>query len=147
LRLAYYQLHNAPLKLLLTTYFGQLQENLQLACELPVNGLHIDALNNHSEVIKLIDWLPAHKILSLGVINGRNIWKTDLNKTLDWLKPVYERLQQRLWLAPSCSLLHVPVDLGSEEKLNAEIKSWLAFGSFWFTGLWFTLCQAADYLW
>ncbi len=127
LRLAYYQLQNAPLKLLLTTYFGQLQENLQLACELPVSGLHIDAVNNHAEVIKVIDWLPAHKIVSLGVINGRNIWKTDLNKTLDWLEPIYERLQERLWLAPSCSLLHVPVDLESEEKLNPEIKSWLAF--------------------
>ncbi len=127
LRVAYYQLQSAPLKLLLTTYFGQLQENLQLACELPVNGLHVNALDNHTEVLKLVDWLPAQKILSLGVIDGRNIWKTDLNATLTWLKPIHERLQERLWIAPNCSLLHVPVDLNNETKLTDEVKSWLAF--------------------
>src|SRR5476649_2790044 len=67
------------------------------------------------------------KVLSLGVINGRNIWKTDLNAVLDWLEPLAERLGERLWIAPSCSLLHVPVDLDSEQKLDAEIKSWLSF--------------------
>jgi 5-methyltetrahydropteroyltriglutamate--homocysteine methyltransferase len=51
---------------LLTTYFGELQENLQLACNLPVAGLHIDAINGREEV---------QKILSLGIIDGRNIWK------------------------------------------------------------------------
>ena len=127
LRVAYYQLQNAPVKILLTTYFGQLQENLQLVCELPVNGLHVDAVNNHAEVIKLVDWLPSHKILSLGVINGRNIWKADLNETLNWLEPIHKRLNDRLWLAPSCSLLHVPVDLNSENKLTDEISCWLAF--------------------
>ncbi len=127
LRTAYYQLQAAPVKLLLTTYFGQLQDNLQLACELPVAGLHLDTVSAPDEVAKVIDWLPAHKILSLGVVNGRNIWKTDLTAVLDWLEPVYARLQDRLWLAPSCSLLHVPVDLDSEQQLDAEIRSWLAF--------------------
>ncbi len=132
LRVAYYQLQHGPIKLLLTTYFGELQENLQLVCDLPVNGLHINAIDNEAEISKLIDWLPAHKILSLGVINGRNIWKTDLNKLLDYLEPIYERLQERLWLAPSCSLLHVPVDLASEQEgsghiLDEEVLSWLAF--------------------
>ncbi len=127
LRKAYYQLQASSLNLLLATYFGQLQENLQLVCELPVNGLHLDAINAKDEVAKVIDWLPSHKILSLGIVNGRNIWKTDLTETLNWLKPIYARLQDRLWLAPSCSLLHVPVDLNSEQKLDHEIKSWLAF--------------------
>ncbi len=124
---AYFALNKTPVKLLLTTYFGSLKENLQLACELPTAGLHIDAINARDEVIKVVDWLPPHKVLSLGIINGRNIWKTDLNKTLDWLEPVYARLQQRLWLAPSCSLLHVPVDLNSETDLDTEVKDWLAF--------------------
>lgn len=127
LRNTYFQLQTAPVKLLLTTYFGQLQENLQLACELPVNGLHLDAITAEDEISKVVDWLPNHKILSLGVINGRNIWKTDLTETLDRLEPVYSRLQERLWLAPSCSLLHVPVDLDSEEKLEDDVRSWLAF--------------------
>lgn len=75
----------------------------------------------------MIDWLPTHKILSLGAVNGRNIWKTDLTAVLDWLEPVRVRLQERLWLATSCSLLHVPVDLESEQKLDPNIRSWLAF--------------------
>lgn len=124
---AYHQLKSAPVKLLLTSYFGQLQENLQLACELPVAGLHVDAVNALDEVPRLVDWLPSHKILSLGVVNGRNIWKADLNSTLDWLEPVAAKLKDRLWLSPSCSLLHVPVDLNKEQKLDAEVASWLSF--------------------
>ncbi|MBK6958500.1 MAG: 5-methyltetrahydropteroyltriglutamate--homocysteine S-methyltransferase [Nitrosomonas sp.] len=127
LRKTYYQLQATPVKLLLTTYFGQLQDNLQLACELPVNGLHLDAITAKDEIAKVIDWLPTHKILSLGVINGRNIWKADLSATLDWLEPIAARLQDRFWLAPSCSLLHVPVDLDNEQRLDADIQSWLAF--------------------
>lgn len=127
LRKAYYTLQSTVLKLLLTTYFGELQENLQLACNLPIDGLHIDAINAKDEVAKVIDWLPSHKVLSLGIINGRNIWKTDLTQILKWLEPFHQQLQDRLWLAPSCSLLHVPVDLDSEQKLDSEIKSWLAF--------------------
>ena len=127
LRKTYYQLQATPVKLLLTTYFGQLQDNLQLACELPVDGLHLDAITAKDEIAKVIDWLPTHKILSLGVINGRNIWKADLSATLDWLEPIAARLQDRLWLAPSCSLLHVPVDLDNEQRLDTDIQSWLAF--------------------
>lgn len=127
LRRTYYQLQATPVKLLLTTYFGQLQDNLQLACELPVDGLHLDAITAKDEIAKVIDWLPTHKILSLGVINGRNIWKADLSATLDWLEPIAARLQDRLWLAPSCSLLHVPVDLDNEQRLDADIQSWMAF--------------------
>jgi 5-methyltetrahydropteroyltriglutamate--homocysteine methyltransferase len=66
-------------------------------------------------------------VLSLGVINGRNIWKTDLHATLEWLEPIHRVLQSRLWIAPSCSLLHVPVDLRSENKLASHIQYWLAF--------------------
>ncbi|PXX15995.1 methionine synthase (B12-independent) [Nitrosomonas ureae] len=128
-RKTYYQLQAASVNLMLTTYFGQLQDNLQLACELPVQGLHLDAVTAYDEIDKVIDWLPGHKVLSLGVVNGRNIWKTDLTQTLNWLEPVYSRLQDRLWLAPSCSLLHVPVDLDSEHKLDTDIRSWLAFAA------------------
>jgi len=127
LNLAYHQLKTCRVKLLLASYFGALQDNLYLACHLPVAGLHLDAINAREEIQPLLNLLPAHKIVSLGVINGRNIWKTDLNATLDWLEPLAERLGQRLWIAPSCSLLHVPVDLSSEQTLDAEIKSWLAF--------------------
>jgi 5-methyltetrahydropteroyltriglutamate--homocysteine methyltransferase len=125
--LAYHQLKPARVKLLLATYFGTLQDNLHLAANLPVAGLHIDAINARDEVPSLLNVLPSTKIVSLGVINGRNIWKTDLNGVLDWLEPIQERLGDRLWIAPSCSLLHVPVDLDSEQKLDTEVKPWLAF--------------------
>jgi 5-methyltetrahydropteroyltriglutamate--homocysteine methyltransferase len=126
---AYSHLSDSGLKLLLTTYFGGLGTNTDLACQLPVDGLHIDVINtdNHDEINNIVNQLSPQKILSLGIINGRNIWKTDLNKTLDWLEPLHAKLQDRLWIAPSCSLLHVPVDLNSEQKLDPEIVSWLAF--------------------
>ena len=125
--IAYHQLKACNVKLLLATYFGQLRENAWLAANLPVAGLHVDAINDRDGVLPLVNLLPGHKVLSLGVVDGRNIWKTDLGRTLDWLEPLAERLGERLWIAPSCSLLHVPVDLDNEEALDAEVKSWLAF--------------------
>jgi 5-methyltetrahydropteroyltriglutamate--homocysteine methyltransferase len=126
-RTAYDLLGRRPVKLLLTTYFGQLLENRQLAAGLPVAGLHVDVTHGPEDVLPLIAMLPADRVLSLGVINGRNIWKSDLTAILDWLEPLAARLGDRLWLAPSCSLLHVPVDLDSEQTLDAEVTSWLAF--------------------
>jgi 5-methyltetrahydropteroyltriglutamate--homocysteine methyltransferase len=124
---AYHQLKTSRVKLLLATYFGPLLENGYLAANLPVAGLHIDAVRGREDVLPVLNLLPAHKVLSLGVIDGRNIWKTDLGAVLNWLEPVAERLGERLWIAPSCSLLHVPVDLDNEQTLDAELKSWLAF--------------------
>lgn len=92
-----------------------------------VAGLHVDAISAPAEVSRVADWLPSHKVLSLGVVNGRNIWKSDLNSTLGWLEPLNEKLGQRLWLAPTCSLLHVPVDLSQEQELDRDIRNWLAF--------------------
>jgi 5-methyltetrahydropteroyltriglutamate--homocysteine methyltransferase len=124
---AYGQLKDCQVKLLLATYFGQLLENRSLTANLPVAGLHVDAINGRDDVLPLLELLPSNKVLSLGVINGRNIWKTDLHATLEWLEPIHRVLQERLWIAPSCSLLHVPVDLDSEQKLDREVRSWLAF--------------------
>ncbi|WP_425220925.1 5-methyltetrahydropteroyltriglutamate--homocysteine S-methyltransferase [Pseudomonas sp.] len=124
---AYHALAAAPVKLLLATYFGRLQDNLALVARLPVAGVHLDAVNAADEIDALIAQLPQHSVLSLGVINGRNIWKTDLNAALQRLAPIATALGERLWVAPSCSLLHVPVDLASEQALDTEIASWLAF--------------------
>ena len=124
---AYEALRNVPIKLLLTTYFGQLQNNLVLTCALPVDGLHIDAINARDEIESVIERLAPDQVLSLGIINGRNIWKTDLHATLEWLEPIHRHLQDRLWIAPSCSLQHVPVDLTQELSMDQEIRSWLAF--------------------
>ena len=124
---AYEALNTGKVRILLATYFGQLKENLPIACKLPIQGLHLDAINARDEVEAAIRLLPDRAVVSLGVINGRNIWKTDLHSTLNWLEPIHRTLGNRLWIAPSCSLLHVPVDLASESKLDAEIKSWLSF--------------------
>lgn len=124
---AYHQLKACRVKLLLATYFGPLQENQYLAANLPVAGLHVDAVNSRDEIQPLLNLLPQHKVLSLGVVNGRNIWKTDLNAVLDWVEPIAAKRGGQLWIAPSCSLLHVPVDLTSEQKLDPEVKSWLAY--------------------
>jgi len=124
---AYAALGNGKVKLLLATYFGALKENLPLACALPVQGIHLDAVNARDEVAALIAASPADRVVSLGIVNGRNIWKTDLEGVLDWLEPVARTLGDRLWLAPSCSLLHVPVDLASETALDPEVRGWLAF--------------------
>src|SRR5690606_22659950 len=117
----------SPAKLLLATYFGRLGDNLDLACQLPVAGLHIDASHGFEEVTKLAERRPSVRVLSIGAVSGRNVWKTDLHAVLDQLEPLAERLGQRLWLAPSCSLLHVPLDLRLEVELDPEIVSWLAF--------------------
>ncbi|MGQ7249530.1 5-methyltetrahydropteroyltriglutamate--homocysteine S-methyltransferase [Halomonas sp. V046] len=124
---AYHSLQAAPVKLLVASYFGGLGDNLSLAVGLPVAGLHIDAVRAPQDVDALIDRLLPHKVLSVGAIDGRNIWRADLVRLRDELASAQARLGERLWIAPSCSLLHVPVDLERESELDAEFKSWLAF--------------------
>ena len=124
--ISYTKLNNPKLKILLATYFGSLQDNLETISKLPIAGLHIDAVNGGAEVDAVISKMGG-KVISLGVVNGRNIWKSDLNAILDWVEPIANKLGDNLWIAPSCSLLHVPVDLSSEKKLDSEISSWLAF--------------------
>jgi len=124
---AYNVLKASRVKLLLASYFGQLKDNVALLAKLPVAGVHVDAINGREDVQAVIAALAPGQVLSLGVINGRNIWKTDLTAVLDWVEPIAAKLGERLWIAPSCSLLHVPVDLNNEQKLDAEIKSWLAY--------------------
>ena len=123
----YSRIRVSGIKKMLAVYFGPLQDNLSLACNLPIEGLHVDAVRGASEIIMISSWLADYKVLSLGVIDGRNIWRADLVDLIKTLIPVYERLGEQLWLAPSCSLLHVPVDLAHEVKMEDELREWLAF--------------------
>ena len=125
----YNRLQYAPLKKLLTTYFGGLEDNLGLACGLPVDGLHVDLVRAPEQLLAVIDRLPTYKVLSVGVVNGRNIWRCDLNAVLDRLPEAVARWGDRLWVAPSCSLLHCPVDLQREDRLDSELRDWLAFAT------------------
>lgn len=124
---AYNILQREPLKKLIATYFGGLEDNLGLAASLPLDGLHIDLVRAPEQYPTILDRLPAYKVLSLGLVNGRNVWRCDLEQALAVLRHAHERLGDRLWVAPSCSLLHSPVDLAREDQLDAELKSWLAF--------------------
>lgn len=121
------------LNLLLTTYFEGLGENRELACGLPVEGLHIDLVEAPGQLDEVLDKIDDQKILSLGVINGRNIWKADLEKTAENIQQAEEAIgSDRLWIAPSCSLLHCPVDLEQETDemaLPTEVKRWMAFAN------------------
>ena len=126
---AYNSLQREPLKKLIATYFGGLEDNLGLAANLPVDGLHIDLVLAPEQYPTILDRLPAYKVLSLGVVNGRNVWRCDLEKALAVIGHAHSRLGERLWVAPSCSLLHSPVDLEREDGLDAELKGWLAFAT------------------
>jgi 5-methyltetrahydropteroyltriglutamate--homocysteine methyltransferase len=117
------------LKIMLATYFGGLGSNRDTALALPVAGLHLDLARAPEQLDGLADF-PGDRVLSLGVIDGRNIWRADLSRVLDRLEPVVAKLgKDRVQIAPSCSLLHVPIDLAPEAGLDPEIKSWLAFSA------------------
>ena len=93
---AYHALEDCAVKLMLTTYFGSLGDNLPWVCQLPIAGLHVDVTQSREEVPTLIAQLPSSTVVSLGVISGRNIWKTDLHDTLAWLEPLHSSLPTRL---------------------------------------------------
>jgi 5-methyltetrahydropteroyltriglutamate--homocysteine methyltransferase len=122
LRAAYWQLPAGAPKLLLATYFSPLEENLRLACRLPVAGLHVDGVRAPHELTSVADWLPVHKVLSIGIVDGRNIWRTDLDAALAVLARCSRSAAGELWLAPSCSLLHVPFSLAGERQARPELR-------------------------
>ncbi len=107
-------LQRAPLKKLIATYFGGLDANLGLAANLPVDGLHVDLVRAPDQFPTLLDRLPAYKVLSLGVVNGHHAGHCELEQALDVLRHAHERLGDRLWVAPSCALLHSSVEHDDE---------------------------------
>jgi len=114
-------------KILLATYFESVAERETMLKSLPVSGIHLDIVRAPQQLATFLDGYPESKVLSLGVVDGRNIWRTDLDAALARLKPAHDRLGERLWVSASCSLLHVPVDLDHEKALVPEIRQWLAF--------------------
>lgn len=125
----YQKLNIDKLNILLASYFGGLNKNTELAGKLPTAGLHIDLIRSPEQAASILSYLPENKILSIGVVDGRNIWKTDLRKVLNFIRPLHAQLNDRLWISSSCSLLHCPVDLDLETQLDSEFKSWLSFST------------------
>ncbi|CAM5203422.1 5-methyltetrahydropteroyltriglutamate--homocysteine methyltransferase OS=Castellaniella defragrans OX=75697 GN=metE PE=3 SV=1 [Castellaniella defragrans] len=113
--------------LLLTTYFEGVDLNLDIVRNLPVQGLHVDLVRAPEQLPAVLAALRPQQVLSLGVIDGRNVWRTDLDRAHRQIKAAAAALGDRLWLAPSCSLLHTPIDLALETELDEELRSWLSF--------------------
>lgn len=127
-RTAYTELSASSLKIMLATYFGGLRDNRDLALGLPVAGLHIDLVRAPEQLDAVLSHLGEDRTLSIGVIDGRNVWRADLSRLAPAVQRAVTKLgSDRVEVAPSCSLLHSPVDLDQETKLDAELRSWLAF--------------------
>lgn len=123
---AYRTLQLARVKLMLTTYFSPLENHLQMVCKLPVAGLHIDAVRADHELRMVLDWMPVDMVLSIGIIDGRNIWRSDIDRALEKLVGAQQRRRDELWIAPSCSLLHVPFSLADDGAIDSDVRGWLA---------------------
>ncbi|WP_392469941.1 5-methyltetrahydropteroyltriglutamate--homocysteine S-methyltransferase [Sphingobacterium cellulitidis] len=119
------------IKLIVATYFEALGNNEDIAVNLPVHALHLDLVRGENQLDTILSKVPASLTLSLGVVEGRNIWKNDYENSFKKIKQAVDALgKDRVWVAPSSSLLHVPFDLdneNNEESLPAEVKNWLAF--------------------
>lgn len=115
-------------RIMLATYFGGIGHNIDVIMDLPVDCLHIDTIGDHGQVEVIASSVPAEMLISLGVVNGRNVWRTDLDEAIAVVERCIGLLgPDRIMIAPSCSLLHVPVDVSSETEIDDELKSWLSF--------------------
>jgi 5-methyltetrahydropteroyltriglutamate--homocysteine methyltransferase len=127
---AYDMLADGGPDVLLTSYFGGFGDNLATAVGLPVAGLHLDLVRAREQLDAVLAVLPLERFLSVGLIDGRNIWRTDLRAAAATLESIAaKRGSRRLMVAPSCSLLHVPVDLEQEQNLDPDLQGWLAFAT------------------
>ncbi|MCB1581276.1 MAG: 5-methyltetrahydropteroyltriglutamate--homocysteine S-methyltransferase, partial [Alphaproteobacteria bacterium] len=129
------------LKVLVATYFESLKDNAELAFGLPVDGIHIDlcrgsgranttANDAGKDIEQALNLIGDEKILSLGVVDGRNVWKNSLANSLSKIEKAVSKIgSERVFVAPSCSLLHTPVDLDSETEMDDELKGWMAYAT------------------
>lgn len=114
-------------KLLLATYFDEVDDNLDLMLDSGCAGLHLDLVRGGDNLDDVLEIFPEDMILSAGIVDGRNIWKNDFEKSLETLRKIQDRLGDRMMVGSSCSLLHSPIDLTREQKLEPTIRNWMAF--------------------
>ncbi|MGA7172096.1 MAG: 5-methyltetrahydropteroyltriglutamate--homocysteine S-methyltransferase [Candidatus Dormiibacterota bacterium] len=116
------------LRLLLASYFAGMGGNLATALALPVDAVHLDLVHGAADLDSALELMPEDMALSLGVVDGHNVWRTDPDRALGQIRKAVAKLGEgRVLVAPSCSLLHVPVSLEPESELDPELRSWLAF--------------------
>lgn len=118
---AYFHLQRTPVKKLLASTSGRLGDNLGLLREMTVDGVHLDTISAEDEALKVADWLPNYKIISVAVVEGNQTSAVDVENTLSWLKPIYDLIGSRLWIAPSCSLAHL-IENETEDSLLETAK-------------------------
>ncbi|HCR85701.1 MAG TPA: 5-methyltetrahydropteroyltriglutamate--homocysteine S-methyltransferase, partial [Alphaproteobacteria bacterium] len=122
--------NKTSLDITVATYFDSLRDNADLALSLPVSTIHIDLVRGKNQLEDVLTKLPNNKKLSLGVVDGRNIWKNNYAESAKLIEKAIEKIgSERIIIAPSCSLLHTPVDLANEKKLDSEIKNWMAYAT------------------
>ncbi|BAN99974.1 MetE protein [Candidatus Pantoea carbekii] len=121
-----YDFLKSDIKILLTTYFDSINQNLDVIKGLCVQGLHVDIVHGKDDIYRINEQLPQEWLLSVGIINGRNIWRSDLKKCFERLYPL-TTLRTKLWISSSCSLLHSPIDVNIENNLEHEVKNWFSF--------------------
>ncbi len=119
------------INVLVATYFEGLRDNLELVTGLPVDAIHLDLVKAPEQLEQIMNLIGEDKILSLGIVDGRNIWKNNFENSLKLINNAIAKIgKERVMIAPSCSLLHVPCDLDLETNdkvLLPEMKQWLAF--------------------
>ncbi|MPY23213.1 5-methyltetrahydropteroyltriglutamate--homocysteine S-methyltransferase [Shewanella psychropiezotolerans] len=124
---AYEELKSSEVKVLLASYYGTIAHHQALVSALPVAGLHLDLVTAPEQLAEFAANLQPEQVLSLGVINGRNVWAADIDLIAERIAPVVNDLKGRVWISPSCSLLHSPVDLDVETELAPALKQQLSF--------------------
>lgn len=116
------------LRILIATYFERIGANLDFIIDMPINAIHIDLIRASGQLDLILERLPTTVSLSLGLVNGRNIWKTNLDDALAKAQKAVDVLgSERVFIAPSCSLLHSPHSVQNEKKMDPEILNWLSF--------------------
>ncbi|EDQ02766.1 5-methyltetrahydropteroyltriglutamate--homocysteine methyltransferase [Shewanella benthica KT99] len=124
---AYEELKSSEVKVLLASYYGTIAHHQALVSALPVAGLHLDLVTAPEQLAEFAANLQPEQVLSLGVINGRNVWAADIDLIAERIAPVVNDLKGRVWISPSCSLLHSPVDLDVETELAPALKQQVSF--------------------
>ncbi len=125
---AYLKKHCGSLHLHLTTYFESLLDNTQLAFDLQTHSVHIDLVRGEDQLDACLQAIQDGQILSLGLVDGRNIWINNLEQSIEITKKAIQVLgENRVIVSSSCSLLHSPISLTNETSLDSEVKTWLAF--------------------
>ncbi len=118
------------IKLHLATYFEAAADNAKLAFDLDTDSVHVDLVRAEDQLDQVLALVKPAQSLSLGLVDGRNIWINDLEYSTFIAKKVVAKLgKERVIIASSCSLIHCPVDLSLEDKIDSEIKTWLSFAT------------------